>query len=696
MDFSTAISPQITRALSNTFIYSLWQGLILAAAAGLIILLTQKSASRRRYNLLIASLTLFSAGVVVTFIYQLQQPATADMATATAQQILAPVQLDAVKFTPSASAPATNTSFIGYINTHASTIVLIWFLIVCARCLQLLTGLHGLHRLRHQSVSAVGQDWEKKLAALATRMGIKQMVTMAESGLAKVPMVIGHLKPIILIPAGLITAMPPAEIEAVLIHELAHIRRRDYLVNLLQHMVEIIFFFNPAVLWLSSLIKAERENCCDDITLTQTNSKAAYIRALISCQEYQLGTSRFAMALGKRKNLLGRVSRMVSSSNHSLSILEKSLLTVCLVMAGLAMAAFSGKEKKQETDVKPQKITTAIIQSVKQEHSTDFVCAPDTVNPGKLRIYQLNEVGNGTSLATTDVRYNVKYTTYLFKKEGVLYQCNFEEGKMNSLQVNGKTIPTDKWTVYKSAVDKLISEHDRESKESLTEITEPAEQAADLSGSDENGLIGLKKSVVELDKAKLALTDSIQQLKAKLIQENGIYTRMDAQPYKKAGTEYKAHDAYKTTDAYKAAAVNYQVMPVNPEVKVFNSNVQAFQPHNEYKGASDLSYPKAGTPTVRTGVQEYKPRDGKMEWITTEVLIAGMVKEGIVARPQDIKSFMLSNEQMILNGKKMPADIHQLMLDKYVRANTEKDWSIFYNFDTSTMKKTIRSVRNAD
>jgi bla regulator protein BlaR1 len=80
-------------------------------------------------------------------------------------------------------------------------------------------------------------------------------------------MVIGNLKPVILMPIGLLTALTTEEVEAILMHELAHIKRRDYLVNLLQSLMEIVFFFNPAVLWISQLIKAERENCCDDLAL---------------------------------------------------------------------------------------------------------------------------------------------------------------------------------------------------------------------------------------------------------------------------------------------------------------------------------------------------------------------------------------------------------------------------------------------
>ncbi|MBO9660490.1 MAG: M56 family metallopeptidase, partial [Chitinophagaceae bacterium] len=346
MDFLSTISENIIRALSNTFLYSLWQGLILAAVAGIVILLTRRSTPAKRYNLLVGLMASFTAVIIATFMIQYQRLATAEkLAVAECPEF--PPDSSGFSIASTTTPGPADFSFLEYINTHAEMIVLVWFLIVCARCVQLLTGLHGLQRLRREAKSP-GEEWEEKLRTLAEMLGISQQVTMAESAIARVPMVIGHFKPIILIPAALLTAMQPAEIEAVLVHELAHIRRRDYLVNMLQHLLEIVFFFNPAVLWISSLIKTERENCCDDITLGKTNDKTAYIRALICCQEFQSQTPAMAVGLAGRKNLLGRVNRMVSHNNHSLSVIEKSLLTLCLVTACIILAAFAERKEKNE------------------------------------------------------------------------------------------------------------------------------------------------------------------------------------------------------------------------------------------------------------------------------------------------------------------------------------------------------------
>ncbi|MGF7081038.1 M56 family metallopeptidase [Mucilaginibacter sp. UYCu711] len=339
-----AIPAHYINAICDTLIHSLWLGILLSVAAGLMVLCTRKASPQIRYNLLLTGLGLFAGSVLFIFLRQLL--ATEPSLSLTAAP---PVSLPAFASTPINAKPGNWADITLLLRTHANAIVLIWLAIVLARTLQLLTGLQSLYFLRRRHITAISREWEERVKVLALQLGIKRMISIAESGLAKVPIVVGHLKPLILIPAGLITAMPPAGIEAMLIHELAHIRRRDYLVNLLVSSVEIVFFFNPAVLWVASLIREERENCCDDIALAHTGSKSAYINALVACHEYQLTAPAYAMAFsGRKDNLLGRVKRMLSNSNPSLNIIERAVLAVGLLTAVLFTAAFSNADKLQK------------------------------------------------------------------------------------------------------------------------------------------------------------------------------------------------------------------------------------------------------------------------------------------------------------------------------------------------------------
>jgi bla regulator protein BlaR1 len=342
---------QLMGALCNMLIHSLWQGLILAAVAGLIVVCTKKASPTLRYNLLVGALLLFVTGSVITFVTQFnlagKQVGGAQVTQLNNQPAPGNAQvIPVVNIAPVKTELTTITATIyHYINTYHNTIVLIWFLIICAKGIQFAVGIQGVYLLKRNKVFAVDNDWEGRVKQLAARVGITQTVVLLESGLAKVPMVIGHLKPVILIPIGLLTALSMEEVDAILVHELAHIRRRDYLVNLLQSLAEILFFFNPAVLWISQLIKAERENCCDDMALAETNSKVGYIRALVSCEEYQQAVPTYAMAFpGGKSSLMDRVKRMMSSRNHSLNMFEKGLLTICLVISGLCLSAFAEKE----------------------------------------------------------------------------------------------------------------------------------------------------------------------------------------------------------------------------------------------------------------------------------------------------------------------------------------------------------------
>jgi len=349
---NSPIADQIIKALCNTLVHSLWQGLLLAAVAGLIVIFTKRSSSAIRYNLLISALALFAVGTVITFMVQFNSGYNVDVIAGQPVNFI-PQNTFAIAqpFHNSAIQSESMASILsGYLNTYHNSIVLIWFLIICAKSMQLGVGLYGTYQLKRVNVVAAGSYWTERVQQLACLLGVGRTISLLESGIAKVPMVIGHLKPVILMPIGLLTALSAEEVEAILVHELAHIKRRDYLVNMLQSLMEIIFFFNPAVLWISQLIKTERENCCDDMVVAQSSNKISYIRALVSCGEYQAAVPAYAMAFpGSKNSLLDRVKRLATNRNHSLNLFEKTLLAVCLVVSGLCMSAFAERDNIKRT-----------------------------------------------------------------------------------------------------------------------------------------------------------------------------------------------------------------------------------------------------------------------------------------------------------------------------------------------------------
>jgi bla regulator protein blaR1 len=121
--------------------------------------------------------------------------------------------------------------------------------------------------LRNRHLHSLSIEWQSRMNLYKNRLRINKAVELSESALVAVPMVVGWLKPLILIPVGTVNKMSVPQVEAILAHELAHIAGRDYVLNIIQTLVEILFYYHPAVWWISANIRAERENRCDDIAI---------------------------------------------------------------------------------------------------------------------------------------------------------------------------------------------------------------------------------------------------------------------------------------------------------------------------------------------------------------------------------------------------------------------------------------------
>jgi beta-lactamase regulating signal transducer with metallopeptidase domain len=372
------IPDTILRALCWTFLHSLWQGLIFAVLAGTILVLTKKASSSLRYNLLCCGMILFLAVSGTTFYLQLQ---AADGAGGdpSAQRLVsanpaAPgtgggVQDPGIDPLVNAAQHSTNAvryavdSLVQYFNTHAALVVLVWFIIFLARFVRLLSGLVYAQRIRHYQTSPAPGEWQRRLDQLLHRLRISRPVVLLQSALIKSPVVVGVLKPAVLVPIGMLAHLPADQVESILLHELGHIRRRDYLFNLVQHVVDTLFFFNPALIWISSLIRTERENCCDDIAIRETRSRRQLIEALVSFHEYRQREGQLAMGFaGNNENqVVRRVKRIVHNTNHSLNAGERAVL-----MGGLLVFCAAFVTINHSRTVAPRKKTAvaAVVSPV--------------------------------------------------------------------------------------------------------------------------------------------------------------------------------------------------------------------------------------------------------------------------------------------------------------------------------------------
>ncbi len=414
----------LIHALCWTLLHSIWQGLLLALLTGLLLFFTRNTGAALRYNCLTVLFFLFTGITGYQFIYQLTVAAPVYMNTAAVQHVAGAADPTAGLngFTlATVQQPALTDLVTRFLNQYACTIVYIWFSLFILKCLHMLMGLLRLKQIRHNAADTLPQQWQRQVKQLAQRLALHMPVPLLESVHIKSPVTIGFLKPVILLPVSLVTCLSAGEVEAILLHELAHIKRRDYLVNLLQRFTETIFFFNPAVLWLSSLIRQEREHCCDDMAIAHTAGRKNYLQALVACQEYR-SSAAYALAFpgDHKKQLLHRMRRIASGSNTLPGSAEKIFLTVCLslmLLLGWVYAQSGGNKIGGST------------------HSP----AADTLGGYLEKNYSPGEIAEGTTLKLVRSNAGVSRELYLLKTHDTLYQFSMEEHRLIALRVNGKT-----------------------------------------------------------------------------------------------------------------------------------------------------------------------------------------------------------------------------------------------------------------
>ncbi len=413
------VNDSIINAVSWTLIHSLWLGLVAAFLAAVVLFLTKKSTSAVRYNLLAGLSVAFL--VTISFIFynefETQVPVSyVDSPVKSEFQSEHLVSISAPVMKEEASGPFSIIA--EFISDYGSWIVFSWFVIFIFKFIRMTGDLRQVYRARNYQTVSPPEMWLKRVSELQVSLKIKRKVQLLESRLVTIPSVTGFFKPIILVPIGLLNNIPQEQVEAILLHELAHIRRSDYVVNLMQTFIEILFFFNPGILWISSLLKDERENCCDDLAISVTNNKKEFVNALVSFQEYSLSNQRFALQFGDQKmKLADRAKRILFNTNKMFSVREKYFLSACVAMSVILLLVVLN-------------VNSSSAQEIKESTT-------DSLNSEK---YNPKEIPEGTAIKYVENTNGKESHIYIFKSEGVLYQVpeNLENVKVNGKLISGK------------------------------------------------------------------------------------------------------------------------------------------------------------------------------------------------------------------------------------------------------------------
>jgi bla regulator protein blaR1 len=450
-------SEETIRALGTMLAHSLWQITVIALLLKLIT--PTIHSSHNRYKVYFGGLCLILVSAIFTFYLVCEN--SVPSFDSNNSYLIQEIQVETTKSFADTN-PNQSLFSVNWFQKYHTYLVYFWLLGAFGLLIKLLLGVFYTRKILNTQTKPIEPIWQSYLNDLIYENGLKKSINLLESALINVPCVIGYIKPVILLPIGLVNQLPEKEVEAILAHELAHIIRQDWVLNIFQSIVESIFYFHPALWWISEKIRVEREHCCDDYVLNRSN-QLTYAKALLHTQEFSMQTTHsspsFAMALDgdSLKNLnkhkfLHRIQRILNQPQVKSPIMEKItatgilLLIVTLLSLRLESAPSFAQKIAQITNNPIDRVNNPSEQPLNAQIST----TTDTV-PNGSRITQKISTDNG--------------------KQKV--EMTLENDQITALNVDGKDIPASDFDKYTELTSGLI-ENMRADNEIL-EVPEPSD-----------------------------------------------------------------------------------------------------------------------------------------------------------------------------------------------------------------------------
>jgi len=311
----------ITAALARALVHFIWEAALIAGLLAIMLSALRRASAEARYLAACVALAVMTASFAATFASSFGGRPSFPVFSAVAAAIP----------DPSAAMAGGGPPDFRPFGPWAVAIWMSGVMLLLAR--RTSVWLQSRNLLRRAAVLA-DSVWLSRLEGLCRLLDLKRHVSLFESALVECPAVVGWLRPVILLPAGWLLQIPPEQAEAVLLHELAHVRRHDYLVNLLQSVVEDLLFYHPAVWWVGRVIRRERENCCDDAVIAAGGNRREYARTLASLEGMRADAASLAASGG---SLAERIRRLVRPPAVPRASVAPLLIAVALVCAGAAV-----------------------------------------------------------------------------------------------------------------------------------------------------------------------------------------------------------------------------------------------------------------------------------------------------------------------------------------------------------------------
>ena len=322
---------EIMRVLAWSLLHFLWQGAAIASVAAALMFVFRKPATRYLVGIGALALMLASFGVTFTLISGASSPA-AEVSAAGAPAAASLSTLGAT------ANPEMHVGEQAAVSSDGGFLWIArgWLAGVFVFALRIAFGLLVIEFLRRRNLVALPDALVERFRGLQKKLGIRREVRYAECNSLSVPAAVGVFRPLVLLPMRALTGLSPEQLDAVIAHELGHIKRFDVAVNFFQVIAESLFFFHPAVWWLNRCIRADREDCCDDVAIATCGGTVGYARALATMEGWRSVPS-LAMAV-TGSSATARVARLLGVSTNNRGGRTAGVVTASLVLATALIA----------------------------------------------------------------------------------------------------------------------------------------------------------------------------------------------------------------------------------------------------------------------------------------------------------------------------------------------------------------------
>ena len=341
----------ISQVLGIAIVHSLWQGLLIYFVLRIIFTASPGLSAVKKYNLALAAIV----SMLVCFVYTLTNEFNAwNWVNA---KPVSPIAL--LPYLTLPVNPSTLISRQSFYQTISGYLPYISAIYITGLVVNLLKFGLQWHKIRQIKLSLIpAEQMQQYINKFSKKLDLDKLILVKFSDLIDVPCITGYFKPMILLPVSIATNLTACEIESILLHELSHIKRNDYLVNLLQRVINLVLFFNPFAQLINRIINQERENGCDDLVVEKTRRPLIYAQALLKLEENRKTRLQFALAArGSKYQLLNRIERIMKTK-QPIGQTRHLLIAILLLTGSLgSLAWFNPKTAEAKTTVKSAKTT---------------------------------------------------------------------------------------------------------------------------------------------------------------------------------------------------------------------------------------------------------------------------------------------------------------------------------------------------